>query len=109
MDMSPDERRQSRYRPLDEKSDEQRFLDSALARIRGLQRLKHNAELAAVLSLVVPGLGQLYLGQRVRAAIYFLPSILFAKLAIPWVVCAVAGTFNAYGTAGRLNGHRSRF
>lgn len=109
MDTADPRAAQQPFRPLDEKTDEQRFLDQELARVRTAYRHQYNAELAAVLSLIIPGAGQFYLQQRGLAAVLFGASVVLFKLVFPWVLCAVGGAFAAYATARRLNGQRSAF
>jgi TM2 domain-containing membrane protein YozV len=97
------------FRPLDEATDEQRFLEGELGRIRQTHAPRYNPELAAVLSLLIPGAGQIYLGQRVAGVVMLAASIALISFVIPWIACAIVGCFAAYSSARRLNGHASSF
>jgi TM2 domain-containing membrane protein YozV len=98
-----------RFVPLDEKSAEERFLEGELSRVRQQNRPRCNPELAAALSLIIPGAGQLYLGQRGAALALFVTSALLITLVLPWILCAFGGAIAAYAAGRRLNGQRPGF
>jgi len=58
------------------------------------KKQEHSPALAAILSFIVPGLGQVYNGQIGKAALIFLTGWLI----IPWII----GIFDAYGVAKKI-------
>lgn len=97
------------YQPFDEPSEKDLHTERELARLRGSHRQRFNPELAAFLSLIVPGAGQIYLGQRAFGLGLLVASILLIKFLIPWVLCILVGCPMAYAEARRLNGQRGTF
>jgi TM2 domain-containing membrane protein YozV len=92
-----------------DRTPEEQLLEAELLRIREKSKFRRNPELAALLSLLLPGAGQIYLGQRIAGVLLFLPSVILARLVIPWMVCAVAGAYAAYAAGNRINGDRTGF
>jgi len=69
--------------------------ECASAKISGEVKISRSPVLAAILSFVIGGLGQIYNGQVGKGLIIFLTSWLI----IPWII----GIFDAYNTAAKIN------
>jgi len=81
--------------------------ETVLEEIRQSSSKGCNPELAAFLSLLVPGLGQIYLKQYLLAVTFFLPSVALSYFVFPWIIGMSLSTLHAYLAGHKKNGERS--
>ena len=69
--------------------------DCFISKTQGKKSVERSPALAALLSFIIPGLGQIYNGQVGKCLLIFFTGL----LVIPWVI----GIFDAYNTAKSIN------
>jgi len=69
--------------------------DCVAIKMGTVKKEEHSPALAAILSFIVAGLGQIYNGQVWKGLLIFITSLLF----VPWVI----GIFDAYFVAKKIN------
>ena len=81
--------------------------EETLGEIRKTSKRRWNPELAAFLSLLVPGAGQFYLRQPGLGLVFLLPSLALCWLIVPWIIGMKISAIVAFITAYRRNGEQS--
>lgn len=75
-----------------------------LARVRQTSRSAVNPELAAFLSLLIPGAGHFYLGEYRTGCIFLAFAVAGSLFILPWLVCMLIAAVSAYLIGKRRNG-----